>query len=273
VLTEGDVTDFEADVQAADVEDEFLPQPVWGTIVSSDRDPTGNEVEAVKVLLSGNLAVWLDDGDRIRALDPAQPVGERVTYTEVSAVRRGTYLLLKQGETEHGALYQAALRLLGERANSVHTTQQEWKTRLGERLSQLGRALVVRQLKAEGVKAAERAQAWTEPTLIRPASDDDLERLLQWLDLPVQPTFGHATLLRKMLYQASADIREQLESAVGAADLSVLEREGHLSLDVQEEGLRGIVATRVLAISPHIQIVARHDARVPFEDRSGQWLE
>jgi hypothetical protein len=80
-------------------------------------------------------------------------------------------------------------------------------------------------------------------------------------------------LLRKTLYQASANIREQLEAAFGNADLSRLEREGHLSLDVQEEGLRGLVATRVLAIAPFTEIVNRHDARVPFEDRSGQWLE
>lgn len=273
ILIVGDVGEVESGSTQSGFDEEFLPEPSWGTRSSPEREPTSSEVEAVKVLLSGNLAVWLDDGDRIRAIDPTQPAGERVTYTDVGAVRRGTYLLLKQGESEHGALYDAALRLLGERAEAIAMSQQEWKRRLSERIDRLGYATVVRQLRVAGVQAADRARAWAEPVLMRPASDVGFERLLQWLDMPIQPTFGNATLLRKMIYQASADIREQLESAVGEADLSILEQTGHMSLDVQEEGLRGIVATRVLAISPFTEIVARYDARVPFEDESGQWLE
>ena len=57
------------------------------------------------------------------------------------------------------------------------------------------------------------------------------------------------------------------------ADLSQLDTTGHLSLEVPSEGFRGILATRVLAVSPWTEIVPRHDARVLFEDRSGQWLE
>lgn len=274
ILTEGDISEPASDMPVPEVDDQFLPQPVWGTRQAGlDLEPSTDEVEARKVLLSGNLAIWLDDGDRIRTLDPAQPVGERVTYTDVDTVRTGTYLLLRQGETERGALYGAALSLLGPSAGSVDASQRTWKTKLLVRLIELGERETVRSLRKAGVRTAERARAWTAPDLIRPHSDSDFEHLLQWLDIPVQPTFGHATLLRRSLYQASADVREELESAVSAADLSVLELGGHLSLDVRTEGFRGIVATRVLAISPYTEIVARHDARVPFEDRSGQWLE
>lgn len=273
VFTEGDASEPEYDVADEDVEDDFLPQPIWGSRQSPDREPTSEEVEARKVLLSGNLAMWLDDGDRIRALDPGQPAGERVIYAEVAAVRAGTYLLIRKGVTERRALYQAALSLLGVRGAAVEATQRAWKELLAQRLVQLGLRQVVRELRERGVKSADRARAWTEPNLVRPHSDHDFENLLQWLVIPVQPTFGHATTLRRALYQASADVREQLETAVSAADLSVLERAGHLSLDVQTAGFRGIMANRVLAVAPHTEIVARHDARVPFEDRSGQWLE
>lgn len=97
--------------------------------------------------------------------------------------------------------------------------------------------------------------------------------MLEWLNIPIQPTFDHATMVRRALYQASADVRDQLEKAVSEADLAALDQDGHLSLDVETEGHRGIVATRVLAMAPYTEIVSRHDARVPFEDRSGQWLE
>ncbi|RYU09777.1 hypothetical protein ETU37_21880 [Nocardioides iriomotensis] len=273
VFTEGDTTEPELDLPGdAEDENEFLPQPAWGHRQSGDREPTSEEVEARKVLLSGNLAMWLDDGERIRSLDPAQPVGERVTYTEVPAVRAGTYLLLRQGATERGALYQAAIARVA-RGEVIHQAQAAWKHLLTDRLHEAGYRQVVKQLRTAGVMAADQARAWTTPHLIRPHSDQDFERLLQWLGINTQPTFGYASMLRKTLYQVSAEIGKQLEAAVSAADLSELETTGYLSLDVKAEGFRGILATRVLAISPFTEIVPRHDARVPFEDRSGQWLE
>lgn len=274
VFTMGDMSEPEQRV-ALEVEDEdvYLPQPVWGTRKSEDREPTSEEVDARKILLSGNLAMWLDDGERIRSLDPRQPAGERVTYTEVAAVREGTYLLLRQGATERGVLYQAALARLGTRATVVDAAQAEWKHVLFDRLEQLGYRRVVKELRAVGVKTADRARAWTDPSLIRPNNDQDFEALLKWLRMPIQPTFGYASLLRKMLYQASTEIGKQLEAAVSSADLTELQSTGHLSLDVRTEGFRGILATRVVAIAPYSEIVSRHDARVPFEDRSGQWLE
>jgi hypothetical protein len=273
VFTEGDATEPGAGLPAGPEDyDEYLPQPAWGSHCDGDREPSSDEVEARKVLLSGNLAMWLDDGERIRSLDPHQPAGDRVTYTEVPAVSAGTYLLLRQGETEHDVLYRAAIARLVDGA-VVDRTQAAWKYALAERIREVGYRQVVERLSDAGVGTSDRARAWTNPNLIRPASDKNFERLLQWLDIPVQPTFGYATLLRKTLHQVSAGIRKLLEEAVSAADLSELETAGHLSLDVATEGFRGILATRVLAISPFSTVVPRRDARVPFEDRSGQWLE
>lgn len=273
VFTEGDTTEPGVDVEVDEVEDEFLPQPRWGSARSADREPGADEVEARKVLLSGNLAIWLDDGDRIRALDPDQPAGERVVYTEVSGVRPGTYLLLRQGETERGALYRAALGRLSSRAPAVEAAQKAWKAKLSRRIQDLSFRRTVAELRTRGLKTAERARAWTEPSLVRPNRDDDFEGLLQWLDIPVQPTFGYATMLRRAHHQASSDLREELERTVSEAELSTLERDGHWALESTSEGTRGLVATRVLAVSPYKEVVLRHDARVPFEDRSGQWLE
>lgn len=273
VFVEGDTSEPVVDLadDSAD-ENEYLPQPVWGNRRESDREPSSEEVAARKLLLSGNLAMWLDDGDRIRSLDPDQPAGERVTYTDVPAVRAGTYLLLRRGETERNALYQASIGRLA-RGDAVDQVQVAWKRLLAERIQEAGYQRVVRQLRDAGVKSSDRARAWTDPNLIRPASDQDFEKLLQWLGIPVQPTFGYATMLRKTLYQVSAEIGKQLETAVSAADLSELNAAGHLSLDVKAAGFRGILATRVLAVSPFTEVVSRNDARVPFEDRSGQWLE
>jgi hypothetical protein len=271
VLTQGDTAEPEMDLPA-EPEAEYLPQPAWGARQSGEREPTNEEAEAHKILLSGGLAMWLDDGERIRSLDPDQPVGERVAYIDIQAVRAGTYLLLRQGETERGALYQAAIARLAH-GGAVDAAQVAWKQLLAEKLQTLGYRKTVRELRAAGVTTADRARAWTNPSLTRPHSDQDFERLLRWLGVNAQPTFGYATMLRKSLYRVSAEVREKLEKAVSAADLSELEAVGHLSLDLEADGFRGILATRVLAISPFTEIVSRHDARVPFKDGSGRWLE
>ena len=271
IHSEGEVGKLEFD-DAAEV-DQLRPQPVWGRRASSDREPASDEVIAHKILLSGNLALWLDDGQRIRSLDPSQPAGERVTYVPVEVVREGTYLLLRPGETEHGALHQEALKLLGSMAGAIDRTQQVWKRELANRLSRSGHPAVARQLSDKGVRAADRARAWVDPHLIRPQRDRDFEHLLQWLHIPVHPTIEHADELRRKHYQAGVDIREALEAAVSGADLTDLEDTGHLRLEVQSDGVRGILAARVLAISPTPEIVARREVRVPFEDRSGRWLE
>lgn len=253
-------------------EDDYVPQPAWGPRREVDREPSTEEVEARKLLLSGHLAMWLDDGERIRSLDPRPPAGERVTHTEVLAVRVGTYLLLRQGESEHTALHAAAIARLSS-GQIVDETQRAWKHELAQRIDAAGHREVSRQLRAAGVRSADRARAWTSPSLIRPSSDTDFERLLQWLGIPTQPTFGYATLLRKTIYLVSAEIGRQLERAISAHDLSELETSGHLRIDTKVEGFRGILATRILALSPFTEIVSRHEVRVPFEDRSAQWLE
>lgn len=273
VFTEGDTSEPLGAEDIGEVGEDFLPQPSWGGRKPADREPGADEVVAHKLLLSGNLAIYLDDGDRIRTLDPEQPPGERVVYSDVNAVRPGTYLLLREGQTERGALYEAALSLLSTKGPAVDTAQKAWKSALTRRLQVISYARAVSELRTRGVRTADRVRAWTDPTLMRPSRDEDFEALLRWLDIPIQPTFGLATMLRRAHHQASADVRDQLEKAVSAADLSALERDGHWRLDIGRAGVRGLIATRVLAISPYTEIVLRHDARVPFEDRSGQWLE
>lgn len=255
-------------------EEDLHPQPVWGSRVSEDRAPNADEVEARKVLLSGNRAIWLDDdGERIRALDPTQPPGERVGYSDVSAVAPGTYLLLREGEAERESLHARVFGRIGRRASEIQESQASWKSALIERLRARGIRDSERALRALGVRAAGQVRAWTSPHVIRPQSDGDFERLLGWLGLPVQPHFGHASLLRHEVHRATRELRDQLEAAADVADLHELEHAGHMTLDIAEPGFRGMFVTRVLAIAPFTELIARHDARVPFADEGAQWLE
>jgi hypothetical protein len=274
---EGGYGTDESDVREADAElaGDLLPQAGWTPPRAPLREPGSEEVTARKVLLSGSLAIWLDDsdGERIRTVDPSQPSGERVMYSPMDTVQPGTYLLLRRGETERGAVSAAALRLLGPRAGGIVATQHKWKERLTRRIESRGQGAVAADLRRRGVKTADRARAWTDPYLIRPQDDAAFRQLLEWLDIPVEPSYGNATTLRRTTHRVTADIRDQLQAAVDAADLARLVRDGHLSIETRLDGFRGMIATRVLAISPYAEIIPRHEARVPFTDRSAQWLE
>ncbi|MBK7721870.1 MAG: hypothetical protein IPI32_06480 [Austwickia sp.] len=257
----------------AEIEDVYFPQPVWGTRASGDREPASDEVEAWKVLLAGDQGLWLDDGDRIRSLDPTQPEGARVGYEAVKGIVPGTYLVLREGETERGAMYDQAVIALGTRACGILATQARWKARLEERLARVGSRRAMAELDRLGVRSSGQVRAWADPRLIRPQRDADLALLLDWLGEPSQPTYGNAITLRRAVYKASADLRRELEAAVGRADLRTLERDGILHLDLPRQGLRGIFVARVLAKAPFTEIVSRQQVRVPFPDESAQWLD
>ena len=274
VIFIGDVAEPPSEVpQAAEIEDTFYPQPVWGTRKSEDREPESDEVEAWKILLAGGLALWLDDGERIRSLDPRQPEGDRVSYEAVDDVQPGTYLVLREGATEHGAMYDAALAAVGQRAASITATQERWKQTLADRLARDGATCVINELKKRNVSSATRVRAWTEPTLICPRQEEALAAMLEWLGIALQPTYGNALSLRRALYRASAELRQELEAAVGKADLHALQRDGFMRLDLQREGFRGMMVARVLARSPFTEIVPRRLTRLPFPDCGAQWLE
>lgn len=274
VHTIGDTSEPQTAVdEDEEVADVYLPQPVWGTRTSTEREPTNDEVEACKVLLAGGLGLWLDDGDRIRSLDPKQPEGARVGYEAVTGIVPGTYLVLRQGETERGAMYDQAVIALGPRASGILATQERWKARLDERLHLIGPRRAMAELERLGVRSSGQVRAWVDPRLICPQRDADFALLLDWIDEPSQPTYGNAITLRRAVYKASADLRKELESAVGRADLRALEREGVLHLDLPREGFRGMIAARVLAKAPFTEIVSRHQARVPFKDGGAQWLD
>lgn len=256
------------------VEEDLLPQAAWISPDAPPREPGPDEVTARCVYLSGGYRMWLDDdGEWIRAVDPSQPGGARVVNLDIEEVRPGVYLLLRDGQTERGALYEVALQLMGPQRKAVEDSQAAWKGALNDRLERLGRPTVIRQLADAGVRTLDRVPAWTEPLLARPRSNQDFERLLQWLRVPIHPTIELATALRGVRIKASNKIGDQLEAIVASADMSRLERDGILRLQLEAEGFRGIIATRVIDVSPYAETIPHHEARVLHPDRSLTWRE
>lgn len=262
---------LEPDTTEPEAIDEFVPQAMWGSAPDAKREPQVDEVRARKILVSGGYGMWLDEGDRIRTLDPSQPAGERVIYKDVSSVAAGTYLLSRIGQTDRDALYEQTLRTLGTRGQEIARTQEAWKHALTRRLHSNGRTVVESQLRRLGIQTADRAQAWTDRTLARPQSNESFKTLLEWLGIALEPTYTNAITFRQARSRAIVHIREQLEAVLSAADMENLRKEGHIV--VEAEGFADIIAAKVLALSPELHIVQRRETRELFLDGGGKWLE
>ncbi|MCL2489494.1 MAG: hypothetical protein FWF36_02020 [Propionibacteriaceae bacterium] len=256
-------------------EDMMLPTPVWPVKANPDRIPRPLEALARRAYLSGGYFVFLDEGERVRTIEPTQAIEERVVSLPINAVQPGVYLLLRLGESEQGSLYAAAINSFGARAVEIANSQAKWKKALGERVGQYGVEGCETELRGLGVKAAGRVLAWIDPTLDRPQRNSDFRLLLKWLDIDEQPAFTLATDLRRKRQQLGHSVRSELEKVLSTSDLTSLMVKGHLALSSADPKYRGMIATRVLAISPWQEIVAVQQTRVLFEDHrgGGRWLE
>ncbi|MGA3539032.1 hypothetical protein ACK8GE_07025 [Micromonosporaceae bacterium DT194] len=252
-------------------EEDLAPAWVGKSVGHAPTVHSADKVWARRLVLSGGYTLLLDEGEWIRGLVPSSRGDDRVIQIDVEAVRPGSYLLLRMGATERQTLYDAAVRLTGMRAEEVTASQARWKAALQERFERFGSARVLRQLEVMGIERLHRVRAWIEPALIRPRSDDEFKRLLEWLKVPVAESYLLANLLAKARTRASDNVTRQLHEAVAHADMSLLERDGHLEFSAYGDGFRGWLATLVLDISPNLEIAERADVRKLMRGRGAKW--
>lgn len=265
-------------------ETQLEPTITWKEPQDRGRTPRPDEVRARKILLSGGYSVWVDDGDRIRSLDPYQPAGENVVYLAVDAfrdlgeeqlARTEIYLLLRStGTSQHSYLHERARSSLGTDLSLVQTTQKEWKDRLRQRIDSWREEHVIRSLEDKGVQAAGEAVEWTGEGFTRPLRNDDFRLLLEWLGFPPDGAeYVNATRLRSAFRSESQKVQTQIGKSITCDDLERLKQDGHITLPSPASGEPGLTAARVLAVSPHDEIKQRHEVRVLRPDNAGRWLQ
>jgi len=249
----------------------YLPEPVW-SVPPHDRSCCSSDlVDARQIYLSGGWETWLDDGERVRTLEIDKITGVRVSNLAPEEVTVGSYLLLREHESERGLLKRLAQSRI-PRAEETISEQRFWKERLLARIKQIGVERVRRELRNLGVGAYRQVDTWSDMELIRPKSDNDFLSLLDWLDIPREPTFQDVRTLQSEVRRISHEITAELENQASRVNPEELERQGHMHFKVSTDGVRSMVATRVMAIRSSVQKVPKSFTRTLRKNDCDWWI-
>lgn len=221
-------------------------------------DTAAEEVEAILVLLEGNKAVFLDAGDDSRAhvINLLEHSDRRVPVRDLDP---GSLVVLR---TESGRDYvvEVADQILGGQAVKLRESQAHWKAELRAVADALGLEEVIRRLgvarshragpdnlrnwmSSRGIKTDDRRDFDAIMSVIRRSDDADQV----WRDMEVITT-AHQ--------MAGQRIRRLLDDRMRSADWSVLELEGYMEFELDEDGAGRLAVARVTEVSENTFTVA-----------------
>lgn len=233
-----------------------------------------DEVWARQVTLASGHRTMLDiEGEQVRTIDPSAEPGQRVKLTDVEEVLAGSYLVLRIGVSESDVLRDLILANLGEDSASILDTHSLWKSKLSTQLGRHGERWVRRKLLQSGMRTMPRVEAWTLESTFGPRADDDFRLLMTWLDLEPRRFLEARGRLRSAQGKTTHAIRSGLEAKLSQGDMQTLSTRGALRIDAEIDGLAGMLASEVLAVSAGVKKIKKHESRVLKEERRFKWQE
>ena len=229
----------------------------------------GESVESRLYLLSGGYATFLSvsDDSRVQALDPDAPPGARIVNIAPADLEPGAFVMLRS-EGGGDLVVIVANSILGNvAATELRSMQSEWKSRLGELVTNDGYATVVRKLKSEGSNVASRANVanWCWHRSLRTWDRADFDAIMKVTGLAEEADAYWKAMgaLEAAHRRAGFEIRERLEQQAEAADLGSLETYGMADFSLPEGG-GALTAYRVDEVSPTTAAIPEQQLGRPF---------
>ena len=201
---------------------------------------TDDVAEAIVVRLADGFLIFFEANDLNRTfiLD-VQEVQSAVLSVSVLSLEPGAYLLVR---TSGGGDYvvDVANRILADRAASLRHDQNEWKRTLRNAIGTLGAREIEVRLRELGAQRAssQNIRNWASPRSIRPDSREDFMAILRLGGLAhrCDELWQSMGLLRRAHVRAGQEIRRELLATVLASDLSRLEAEGRVDIELPGHG-------------------------------------
>lgn len=245
-------------------------------------------IEARLLLLEGFEAVYIDaSSESAKALiidlceededvDEEGEASSLVMRISANDIIAGMFVVLR---TEGGGDYivQVADKLLGEKAKAIRAKQSEWKSKLKDKVSQVGIDECVDLLRKFGSSKANEVNIrnWMSERNIKPRSLNDFEAIMQLLEIDKEnhTYWENAELIDRAHRSAGFSIRKLLLKELFSVNRSELFRNGRMNFELQEGDGGSLTAFRVLDISPSTFLVPLSQINHVFRRSDNEWLE
>jgi hypothetical protein len=244
--------------------------------LAQDADGDDEQASARLLLLSGNMAVYVDSASdaKSQVIDTSGD-DDPIARIPNDDLEPGTFILLRTGGGGD-LIAPVANLILGAKAQEVRARQLQWKEALAALVRQQGDRAVIRALRDLGCQRASylNLRNWMSYKSIRPDLDDDFLSILLLCNLDSEfKTFdANARLLDRVHRRAGFRIRRMLLDRVSKANMGKLAAEGTMEFDLPGAGGGSFTAYRVEEISPATFSVPAGHLNHPF-DAGTQWLE
>lgn len=183
-------------------------------------------IECRAYLLGSGEVVFLPISvGSIDALDPNAPHGEKVQRVPIASLNTDSILLLRVGTSEAEAIVNMANELGGAEARRCRVLQIAWKSKLKERMRNLGSNRVSIHLQELGI-ANSWLSEWAHSGTIRPNSIKTFTILLEYLGIEPSETIEAMNILRHLHQAAGSRFRSILKQKFETLNLQDLFSQG-----------------------------------------------
>ena len=265
----------EVEVDAGDFLDRIDLDAV-GQKASNEESP--ENVEALLYELEDGMGVYLEADDSASAIviDAEETGKARVRRIACAEIEVGMYVLLR---TAGGGDYiiPVADRIMGERAHLAREQQLAWKSRLRNKVRQIGPESACKELRKLGSRRAGalNLRNWMSERFIKTRDKEDFTAIarLVGLENEVDGIWHTMCLIDLAHKRAGQRIRKLLLKEVMASNLVELERRGRMGFELSEADGGSLTAFRIVRISERKFWVSPIRAGHPFLLEEGLWRE
>lgn len=232
-------------------------------------------VEARLYLLGGGFGTYVEaSGDRTIDVVGFEggTIGD-VFQLKAAHLTPGTHVILRLSGGRRDYVSEMADNILGDRRDYLRNSQLEWKKPLRLRVNEVGVGTVAGELQAAGLMSPN-VRHWISPSSIRPQSQADFRRLLQYLGLQniESRLWADMAEIYKAHPSAGHKTRSALKELIRFSDADTLAKAGFLTIELPELHAGALGVFRIEAMSPKTEAVTESTLREPFEVRSDLWL-
>jgi hypothetical protein len=260
--------------------DLLLPRVDWERLAKATSGLGGSMggekqfIEARLFLLAGGYGVYLEalsdtSIDSVEFEGRSEP---RLRRKPTNDVTKGDYVVLRSFGGTGDYIADIADQEMEKRAPQLRKLQREWKSKLREKVEEMGIGLVEYRLKALGVVSPHIRYRLMKQS-IKSQKSEDFRILMEYIGLGNQSATLWAAMeeIHRAHIAAGQKARSLLEAAVLRADLTELVQFGSINVSLSDIDVGALGVFRVEECSPNVQMIDEDDLRALRQIEDDLW--